>query len=169
MRGLVSAVVVFGVLFLEASDAHACSVVRVSPLDPATEVVQGSAVIVRATVIGDRTTELGKGKIRFSVAEVIRGEPISEVTLYGELVDHDDFNDRRVPYDSVRPQGRWGTCFAWQYKPGAEYLLMLSYSDSHQLILSPFPLEPVNEQLHSPNDPWLLWVRKQAKRQRSKR
>ena len=158
-----------GALFVYADDAKGCSVVRISQVDPAIEVVQGSAVIVRARAVGYVTEpESHIGSIRFSVSEVLRGQPLSELTLHGELVDRDDFNTGRVPYNSVRPNGLSGSCYAWQYKAGAEYLLMLSYLKSRELGLSPFPLEPVNEQLRSSEDAWLLWVRKQTKRWRPK-
>ena len=169
MKGFLWISFAFGALFFYTGNAKGCSVVRVSQVDPATEVVQGSAVIVRAQAVGYLAQPQKRiSIIRFRVSEVLRGQPLSELTLYGELVDSDDFNVGRVPYNSVRPGGLSGTCYAWQYKAGAEYLLMLSYSKSHELMLSPFPLEPVNEQLVSSKDPWLLWVRKQTKRWRPK-
>ena len=169
MKGFLWITFAFGTLLFYTDNAKGCSVVRVSQVDPAIEVVQGSAVIVRAEAVGYVTEpESRTGIIRFRVSEVLRGQPLSELTLSGELVDRDDFNMGRVPYDAVRPNGLSGTCYAWQYKAGAEYLLMLSYSKNHKLVLSPFPLEPVNEQLVSSNDPWLLWVRKQTKRWRPK-
>ncbi len=52
---------------------------------------------------------------------------------------------------------------AWQYRTGAQYLSMLGKEHTGGLTLERYPLAPVNEQLHSEDDPWLLWVRTQAK------
>src|SRR6266403_4197148 len=47
--------------------------------------------------------------------------------------------------------------------PGGQFLLMLKKRGDGEFTADWYPLAPVNEQLHSVNDPWLLWVRKQAK------
>jgi hypothetical protein len=43
--------------------------------------------------------------------------------------------------------------------------LMLKKKQSGGYTVNWYALAPVNEQLHSINDPWLLWVREQAKKQ----
>jgi hypothetical protein len=114
MKGFLAITFALSTLFFRCNHVQGCSVVRVAQVDPAVEVVQGSAVIVRAKAVGYLAgPEAGKGLIRFDVPEVLRGGPLSELTLYGELVDH-DFNSGRVPYNSVRPNGLRGTCYAWQ-------------------------------------------------------
>jgi hypothetical protein len=101
-------------------------------------------------------------KIRFKVLEVLRGKVSGELVLPGVLVDTDDFNDHASPYNFVRPSGRRGSCFATSYRSGGQFLLMLK-KRGNDFMVDWYPLGPVNEQLHSANDPWLLWVRKQAK------
>jgi hypothetical protein len=101
-------------------------------------------------------------RIRFKVLEVIRGKVSEELVLPGVLVDTDDFNDQASPYNSVRPEGRRGSCFASSYRSGEQFLLMLK-KRGNEFTVDWYSLAPVNEQLHSVNDPWLLWVRKQAK------
>ncbi|MBV8732977.1 MAG: hypothetical protein JO336_24480, partial [Acidobacteriia bacterium] len=71
---------------------------------PATEVVRGSDVIVRAVALDyaiPPETNKQTGRIRFNAVEVVRCNPGSELVLDGELVDRDDFNVRPVPYDSL--------------------------------------------------------------------
>jgi len=86
------------------------------------------------------------------------------------LVDRDDFNRSPPPYKYARRSAD-ASCYAESYKPGSQYLLIFkrhpgsstlgatTKTESGDLTLSWFPLGPVNEQLHSDTDPWLLWVR----------
>jgi len=99
--------------------------------------------------------------IRFRVLEPIRGTVGPEVILPGVLVDTDDFNDRPVPYTLVRKSGG-GSCFADSYRSGAQFLLLLKKTDTGELTANWYALGPVNEQLHTDDDPWVVWVRKQA-------
>jgi hypothetical protein len=138
------------------------------PIDVAREIVKGADVIVRATAveyaIAPQNNRLA-GSVRFKVAEVIKGKPLAELILEGQLVDRDDFNELPAPYQQARSNAQAGSCWAWQYKTGAQYLLMLKKErPSGLLTVKWYPLAPVNEQLHSGDDPWLLWVRTQAKR-----
>jgi hypothetical protein len=147
----------------------ACDVVIIGhkKVDVAQEIVRTADVIVRATA-GEYVSSPvhGRGPIRFHVVEVIRGNALpAELALPGELVFEDDFNARTVPYDAVRPNGLRGTCYAWQYRTGEQYLLMLKHN-SNGLTAQWYALAPVNEQLHSSDDPWLLWVRAQVSRQK---
>jgi hypothetical protein len=95
------------------------------------------------------------------VLEVIRGKVPADLFLDGVLVGEDDFNDETSPYDSVRSEGRRGSCFASSYRTGGQFLLLLKKRGS-DFTVDWYPLAPVNEQLRSVNDPWLLWVRTQA-------
>ncbi len=101
--------------------------------------------------------------IRFKVLETIRGAVGSEAILPGILVDKDDFNDQPSPYTFVRPNGRKGNCFADSYRNGAQYLLLLKRTAAGELTANWYALGPVNEQLHADDDPWVFWVRKQAR------
>jgi len=58
--------------------------------------------------------------------------------------------------------------FANSYRSGGEFLLLLKKRQSGELTLNWYVLGPVNEQLHSTNDPWLLWVREQVEKQNSR-
>jgi hypothetical protein len=151
-------------------DAYPCkTALPVSNVD----MVQKADAIVRATAedyaLAPRNpvtwTDLGPdSRIRFKVLEVVRGKiPADHLVLPGVLVDKDDFNDHASPYNSVRPEGRRGSCFASSYRSGGQFLLMLKKRSDGVLTVNWYPLAPVNEQLHSTDDPWLLWVRKQAK------
>lgn len=152
------------------SVALACSVSR---LETPKELVSGADVIVRAVAADYQippanpnmwTTGVPDSVVSFRVVEVVHGSPLRSLLLHGYLVQRDDFNDHVPPYTFVRPGGRGGSCFANFYKSGAEYLLFLKRSkDSSELTVNWAALAPVNEQLHSDRDPWLLWVRDQAK------
>jgi hypothetical protein len=62
----------------------------------------------------------------------------------------------------VRPGGRRGSCFANSYRRDAQYLLFLKKPNRGDLTVNWAALAPVNEQLRSAEDPWLIWVRQQA-------
>jgi hypothetical protein len=137
------------------------------------QMVDAAEAIVRATAVEYAsppsdpkiwTTGTPDSKIRFKVVEVIRGPVISNLILPGYLVDRDDFNDQRPPYTFVRPGGRAGSCFANSYRSNGQFLLFVKKTKTGELTVNWYALAPVNEQLHSDNDPWLLWVREQANR-----
>jgi hypothetical protein len=129
------------------------------------ELFDNAEVIVRATAIryakppGDmRTTGVPDSTIEFRVEEKLRGRNLRDaIIINGYLSDWDDFNEMPVPYMFVRPGGRSGSCFANTYKEGAQFLLFLKKAgDVYTADIS--PLGPTNEQLHSNDDPWLVWV-----------
>jgi len=133
--------------------------------------VKEAETIVRVTALeyavppGDPnawTSGVPDSKVRFIVNETIRGPGIPELVLPGYLTDRDDFNDQPSPYDFVRPGGRHGSCYANSYRKGGQFLLFLKKAKSGELTANWYALAPVNEQLHSGQDPWLLWVRKQV-------
>ena len=164
-------ILALAVVFLSVMDAYPCSLTHdVS----STEMVKNADAIVRATAVeyvkpprrffpvwtsGEPDTT-----VRFKVLEVIRGTMPSELILPGYLGDSDDFNDH-APYRFVRPGGRHGSCYANTYRVGAQFLLILQKKTSGEFTVNWYGLGPVNEQLHSSSDPWLLWVREQAKKQ----
>jgi hypothetical protein len=98
-------------------------------------------------------------KIRFQVLEVLKGSAVGTLLEFdGMLTDRDDRNDGPVPYTFVRKQGRGGNCFAYTYKQGQQYLLILGVRRG---TLTPYwqTLAATNEQLSDENDQWLAWVR----------
>jgi hypothetical protein len=152
---------------LFTSEAYACSVAGVSNL----EMVRSADAIIRATAVGYASppTEPGKWtpgtprpKVRFKVLENVRGPAISELVLPGILVNTDDFNDQPPPYTGVRPGGQGGNCFAESYRSGGQFLLFVKKTRTGEPTVYWYALAPVNEQLHSDDDPWLIWVRKEA-------
>ena len=156
--------------FMSAPAVKACRAARPSPQ----ALVSGAEIIVRASA--DRYVKAPEGnsrylnepadaEIEFSVLEVVKGEKVpSTIILNGYLTDKDDFNDRPVPYDFVRPGGRGGSCSAYQYKQDAEFLLFLKKKDG-KLTIGWYALAPTNEQLNSADDSWVVWVKEQLKNQ----
>ena len=139
---------------------------------PGIQLVHEADLIIRAKAVeyarppsdpNTFTTGVPGSEVRFARLEAIRGPGASELVLPGYLVDYDDFNDQKPPYNFVRPGGRAGSCFANSYKRGAEYLLFLKKTKTGALTVNWAALAAVNEQLHSSDDPWLLWVREQAR------
>lgn len=137
-------------------------------LQPSAQTLVSSAeVVLRATAI--KYSRHPSGDIRalhppidveieFKVEEVLKGKNVlTSLILNGYLTDTDDYNDRPVPYNFVRKTGRGGSCFAYEYKQGAEFLLFLVEKDG-KFTLQPYALAPVNEQLRN-NDKWLIWVK----------
>jgi hypothetical protein len=155
---LVRATMLVGAMAL-ARPAVPCSVTK-SPTTQ--EMLDRTQVIVRATATG-----AGEGTaVRFHVLEVIRGEEVpADFELRGLLVDQDDFNDQKPPYDFVRPEGRKGDCYATSYRSGGQFLLFLRGTNG-AFNANWYPLGPTNEQLHSEQDPWLLWVREQEQKKK---
>jgi hypothetical protein len=157
-------------VIVSATDGYACS--RMSPVS-SVEMVKQADAIVRVTAAEYAsppqnpnvwTTGEPDSTIRFKVLEVIRGRVSSQLILPGYLVDHDDYNDQVSPYNFVRPNGRSGSCFANSYRSGGQFLLILKKKKPAGYAVNWYALGPTNEQLHSTNDPWLLWVREQAKK-----
>jgi hypothetical protein len=141
-------------------------------LMPNSVLIGKADAIVRVEVLGYATppanpdiwtTGLPDSTVHFRVIEVLRGVDISDLVLSGYVVQRDDFNDQPSPYPSVRPGGRSGSCYANSYRDGAQYLLFLRKTGTGELSVNWAPLAPVNEQLHSSEDLWLIWVRQQVK------
>ena len=150
-----------------APAAYPCSIVgAISNL----KLVADADAIVRATAVEYasppasplRTTGVPDSTVRFKVIETIRGPQMADLTLPGYIVNKDDFNDHKPPYTFVRPGGRSGSCFANSYRAGAQFLLFLKKNSAGEFTVNWYALAPVNEQLHSDIDPWLLWVREKA-------
>jgi hypothetical protein len=157
-----------GPIFVFPSTVLACR----APRPSATAMVSRAEMIVRAAAVdyvkapvGDlrQLNEPGDAAIEFKVKEILKGENVpSTIILNGYLTARDDFNDGPVPYDFVRPGGRGGSCSAYEYAQGSEFLLFLKRIDG-KLTIRWYALAPTNEQLHSADDPWAVWVREQLK------
>jgi len=153
---------------LSAKVTYACRTVRPST----TAMVENAEVIVR--VEADKYVEEPKGDIRdlnepsnatinFKVKETLKGDSVpSEIILNGYLSDADDFNETEVPYNFVRRGGRGGSCSAYEYKKGAEFLLFLKKT-GEKFTVRWYALAPTNEQLRSSDDEWITWVRSYLK------
>jgi hypothetical protein len=153
------------IAFVAAGEiGHACS--RGSPVSAA-HMIDEADLIVRALAVrylkepdlGLFTTGTPESIVIFEVLEVLKGEAGNDpLHFHGYLANHDDYNDHPAPYRFVRPGGRAGSCFANTYKNQAHYLLFLKQSPQGYTV-NWDALAPVNEQLRSEQDPWLLWVR----------
>lgn len=156
-------------VFVFPSTVLACR----APRPSSTAMVSWAEIIVRAAAVeyvkapvGDlrQLNEPGDAEIEFSVKEILKGENVpSTIVLNGYLTGRDDFNDHPVPYDFVRPGGRGGSCSAYEYAQGAEFLLLLKKKIDGRLTIRWYALAPTNEQLHSADDPWVVWVKAQLK------
>jgi hypothetical protein len=158
----------FCLLFSSTSIVYGC---RTVPPSPQT-LISIAEVVVRATAI--KYTREPQGDIRalqtpddveieFRVEEILKGKKVpSSLIINGYLTDTDDYNDRSVPYDFVRKGGRGGSCFAYEYKQGAEFLLFLTEKDG-KYTLQRYALAPTNEQIRNKDDEWLIWVKNQLR------
>jgi hypothetical protein len=105
----------------------------------------------------------------FETVQILKGKSIpATLVVEGELTEQDDFNGYQAPYLAVRPSGDRGSCFAEEYRRGAEFLLVLHRDDARRLTPYWWPLLPSNEQLHIPRYLWLAWVRSQIDREKSR-
>ncbi|MEK6666452.1 MAG: hypothetical protein AABZ20_08520 [candidate division NC10 bacterium] len=130
---------------------HACTAL----LKPVDQVIRESEAVVRARVVGAGVT--------LRVLEVLKGSydrPF--VTVPGQIRDYRSDPARRPPYDQIDCVGRvpgCANCFAQNYKDGVEYLLLLKGGTPYWA-----PLSPTNEEVSGPNDPWVVWVKRQLER-----
>jgi len=151
-------------VFLLPEMSKACSMVSIRTPD---ELVRDAESIVRARAMRydkqpERTPEgyWAHGVVEFDVIEVLKGRADKRLLVPGLIGMRDDPNDRSVPYDFVRPMGRSGSCFAYEYRLGGEFLLFLRQGPDG---ITPYwsGLAPTNEQLMTEApDPWVEWVSK---------
>ncbi len=119
--------------------------------------VRDADIIVRAKSVKFIDNE----GVNFKIIEVIKGVNVpTTLIIKGSLEKQDDFNKGNIPYEHVRSSGH-GPCFAYEYKEGGEFLLLLKKQKDE---LTPYwsPLAPTNEQLGS-DYAWLKWVKEQLK------
>lgn len=156
MRWLLAAVI--AALLLGTAGAEACSAVRLFGPD---ELVRTADAIARVRVIGAapasaEPSSWPHGAVRLEVLEVLSGRlPGSKLVLPGRLRDYPSSPRRPVPYDGVdcARAGGCGGCFAYDYKLGAQYLLLLKQGTPYWAALA-----PTNEEVSGPSDPWVTWV-----------
>lgn len=150
----------------EAPGASLCSIATedgkpYSPTRERTErLVPESDAIVRAVAERAFDTEAGsRGTVELRVLEVLKGEGVPQtLQVTGFLSDRDDFNRESVPYVWVRRAGQSGPCYAYEYRRGGEFLLLLKQDGGG---LTPYwaVFSPTNEQVRGAGDPWVQWVR----------
>jgi len=143
--------------------ARLCSVVP-GDAPQAHSWIDNATLVVRARALSPESSAArgARSQVRFQVEEVLKSNATpmpTAISLDGRTAERDDFNKRPVPYDYVRPSGLMGSCFADEYRPGADYLLLLVESKPGVFSTHWAPLLPVNEPLHGTDDPWLAWVR----------
>ena len=153
-----------------------------TPLDMTKSMVASADLIMRVTAVAYagappgpiRTNGLPDTDVRFTVDEIVKGVyDKRDITLPGYLSESDDWNDHPSPYTVVRKNGRSGSCIANTYRTGGSFLLLLlrrmtpgSSSASRRgdgYTANWLAEGPTNEQLRSPQDPWIQWVREQTK------
>lgn len=130
-------------------------------------IVWDAEVIVRAKAIGAVPAPAASKRpdathVAFAVLEVLKGDAPDTLAFYGGLDDRDSFQEGPVPYEMFHRWYGGGDCLAMTYRPGGEYLLLLSYSERWG-VLDPYwqILAPTNEQIRGADDPWVRWVRQE--------
>jgi hypothetical protein len=161
IRGACRAVFVLLLIAVGASRAQACSPRQRDT--PHSLIARADGIyLVRAVrytstpqdAEADRLSPLPTSTIQFQVLEVLKGARLGALVLPARVDGNDDFNDRPVPYDFVRPEGRHGNCYALSYGLGRQYLLFVKDGTPYWSALG-----PTNEQVRGADDPWVRWVR----------
>ena len=140
-----------------APAVHACTAM----LKPADQVIREAEVIllVRAMEPAPWMRTSG-GMVVLRALDLLKGSydrPF--VTVPGQIRDYRSDPARRPPYDQIDCVGRvpgCGSCFAQSYREGARYLLLLKGGTPYWA-----PLSPTNEEVSGPDDPWVVWVKRQ--------
>jgi len=166
----------FALLLGGASACSACSVP-----DPRTsrELVRDADAIVLARVVDGTPEHFGNPtwdsiemlqfhdrqgpgpQVTFELVETLKGRaPGQRFNLVGSL-KYFGPNTHKPPYDAVRPGGQRGMCFAYDYKLGGTFLLLLRNGTPYWSAV-----RPTNEEVSGPTDAWLRWVAAQLKRGR---
>ncbi len=153
-----TAFLICAALFLAPSGAEACSAARL--LGPE-ELVRTADAVVRVRAIGSLAaadpTAWPPESVRLELLEVLSGTVSGrELVLPGRIRDYAATRERRLPYDGVdcARAGGCGGCYAYDYKLGAQYLLLLKRNSPYWAALA-----PSNEEIGGSSDPWVVWVR----------
>lgn len=101
---------------------------------------------------------LGRGpQVTFEVVRTLKGIPPGKrFDLVGSL-KYFGPNEESVPYSLARPGAQRGTCFAYDYKLGATFLLFLKNGNPYWSAV-----RPTNEEVRGNRDKWLVWVESRA-------
>jgi hypothetical protein len=153
---------IFALLFMLSSlfthEGFACSVEHIEPVSV---LLKESDHIVRAKVVSWRRGK-ERGMVTFVVSEVLKGsEQIENLEIEGRLTEYSSALSRPVPryqHDCGRAMG-CGSCYAYDYRVGEEYLLFLRRGDPYWA-----PVAPVNEQISGTTDIWYVWVKEELRR-----
>jgi hypothetical protein len=142
---------------------------RIGPVVPESMVARADLIVCARAVDYSqlprgfgRTSGRPESVVHFRIEQVVTGRHVpTDLDLPGYLDGPDDYNELPVPYHFVRRGGRSGSCFANTYRQGGDYLLVLKLVEN-EYTTDWYALGPTNEQLHSADDPWLQWVRRQV-------
>ena len=142
---------------LLGSDAIAC---KVSHIATAREITRDASAILLVKVPDKKFEEVSP--IKMKVLAVLKGHFSNKtVVVPGQTARYHGPNDRTIPYDFVRPGGRFGNCFAEDYKPGGQFLLFLRNGEVQWSSLA-----ATNEEVSGLKDPWVVWVKQNLKKNR---
>lgn len=145
------------VSLLLGTDAIAC---KVSHVDTAREITRDASVILLVRVPDKKFEQVSP--IKMTVLAVLKGHFSNKtVVVRGQTARYHGPNDRTIPYDLVRRGGRFGNCFAEDYKPRGQFLLFLRNGEVRWS-----PLAATNEEVSGLRDPWVVWVKKHLKKNR---
>lgn len=114
----------------------------------------------KATLPGDHAI------VSHKCAFVLKGSPCTKgsiLEISGYIWDKDELvPGREIPIRSARPSAD-GQCVTMGYTANGWYLLMLKRRKGR---LTPYweALSPTNEQVSGINDPWVVWVTQEVKR-----
>lgn len=97
------------------------------------------------------------GTVTFEVVELLAGKPIGKELVFAGQVDRYDGPYKRSPLEEgIRRGGRHGSCYAYDYRLDGLFLFILKGGTPYWA-----PLQPMNEEVTSRDDPWVSWVRSQ--------
>jgi len=98
-------------------------------------------------------------QVTFEVVRTLKGTPPAHrFALVGSL-KYFGPNQEKPPYDLARPGAQHGMCFAFDYRLGGTFLLLLKNGSPHWSAV-----RPTNEEVFGMRDRWLVWVETQVAR-----
>ena len=151
-------------------DLRRCDIIPPPPpngFDPVALVRSAEVILLvradSAKPFTDRPILGPRDSVYFTVLEVIdsgRTAPPATVAAVGRLSGNPDFNTGAVPHRWTRSDGLSGSCYAYTYQQGGEFLLLLK-RERQGGGLTPYwaGLRPTNEQVRGSTDAWVTWVR----------
>jgi hypothetical protein len=126
-------------------------------------IVRAAETIVRVRALEQRRLPEMRGfppaEVEFQVLEVLKGAELpASFWMRGAISETADFSPGEVPYMEMRRGVGGGSCHAYFYARGAEFLLLLREAHGE---FAPYwaPLMPTNEQVTGEANPWVVWVR----------